>query len=235
MKKQCERCSSKLCASKVPIFSNLPKEDLIQIISMTGHRSYHKGESIFLEGMDATTLYLINVGKIKLYKYTKEGKEQILHILSEGDFFGELNLFKQGTYGFYAEAMQETKVCTLTKDKMRNLILERPEIGLKILEVVGERLSKLESLAQNLATNDAEARIAQFILDLSEEQGRKTERGIEITLSLTREDMSNYIGVVRETISRKLRKFQEEGIIELIGNKKIILLDEERLREYLEL
>ncbi|ARE88683.1 Crp/Fnr family transcriptional regulator [Clostridium formicaceticum] len=231
----CDRCTDKLCASKVPIFSNLSREELVEIIAMTGHRSYHKGESVFLEGTNAATLYLINVGKIKLYKYTKEGKEQILHILADGDFFGELNLLKEGTYGFYAEAMAETRVCTLTKDKLRNLILKRPEIGLKILEVVSERLLKLENLAQNLATNDVETRIAQLILDLSKENGRNIDRGIEIKLSLTREDMSNYIGVARETISRKLKKFQDEGIIEVIGNKKIILLDEERLKGHLSL
>lgn len=232
MKTYCERCKTKLCASKVEIFANLNREELIEIIKMTGHRSYKKGETVFIEGAEAQTLYLVNEGKIKLFKYTKDGKEQILHILSEGDFFGELNLFKSGEYSFNAEAIASTKLCTLSKDRMKNLIMERPEIGLKILEVIGERLSKLETLAQNLATNDVDTRIAHLIMELKTNYGRPTAKGIEIQLPITREDMSNYTGVARETISRKLKKFEEEGIIEIVGIKKIIIIDEDKLIDY---
>lgn len=233
MKACCERCETKLCASKVSIFAALNNEELLEIVKMTGHRSYHKGETIFLEDAEAKTLYLVNEGKIKIYKYTKDGKEQILHILSEGDFFGELNLLKTGKYNFNAEAIAPTKLCTLTKEKMRELILAKPEIGLKILEVVGERLAKVETLVQNLATNDVEARIAYLLLDLKDRYGRKISEGIEIRLPLTREEMSNYTGIARETMSRKLKKFEEEGILKLIGIKKIVITDEEKLEAYL--
>jgi len=229
----CDRCKNKLCARKVEIFSNLNHNELLEIIKMTGHRNFKKGETIFLEGSEANTLYLVNEGKIKLFKYTKDGKEQILHILTEGDFFGELNLFKKGEYSFNAEAIAPTKLCTLSKDRMKNIIMERPEIGLKILEVVGERLSKLETLAQNLATKDVEARIAHLLMELKANYGISTSKGIEIKLPITREDMSNYTGVARETISRKLKKFEEEGIIEIVGIKKIIILDEDRLIDYI--
>lgn len=233
MNNKCKNCSNKLCASKVTIFSTLTNQELIQIISMTGHEAYNKGDTIFFEGKEANTLYLINKGKIKLFKYTKDGREQILDILSEGDFFGELNLFKEGEYSFNAEAVASTKLCTLTKENMRDIILARPEISLKILEVIGERLAKLETLAQNLATNDIEVRIANLICDLRDKYGENTSAGIEIKLPITREDMSHYAGVARETISRKLKKFEEEGIIKLIGNKKMIILDEEKLEYYI--
>ncbi|MCC5912403.1 MAG: Crp/Fnr family transcriptional regulator [Clostridiaceae bacterium] len=233
MKTCCERCKTKLCASKVSIFSNLNNEELLDIIKMTGHRNYLKGETIFLEEVEAKTLYLVNEGRIKIYKFTKDGKEQILHILSEGDFFGELNLLKTGEYSFNAEAITPTKLCTLTKEKMKELILSKPEIGIKILEVVGERLSRVETLAQSLASNDVESRIAYLLLDLKEKYGREVAEGIEINLTLTREEMSNYIGVARETISRKLKKFEEEGVIKLAGIKKIIIVDEEKLEDYI--
>jgi len=209
----------------------LNNDELLEIVNMTGHNNYKKGETIFLEGDEAQTLYLINEGKIKLYKYTKDGKQQILHILSEGDFFGELNLFKNSQYGFSAEAIIDSKICTLTKEKMKSIILSKPEIGIKILEVVGDRLSKVENLAQHLATNDVESRLAYLLIDMLESDGKKTTKGIEIELSISREDMGSYAGVARETISRKLKKFEEEGYIKLVGTKKVIILDEETLRE----
>ncbi|MFZ5968323.1 MAG: Crp/Fnr family transcriptional regulator [Bacillota bacterium] len=233
MKTCCERCKSQPCASKVSIFANLNREELIEIIKMTGHKNYHRGETIFFEEAEADTLYLVNEGKVKLFKYTRDGKEQILHILSDGDFVGELNLLKNGKYTFNAEALAPTKLCTLTKDKMKRLILEKPEIGLKILEAVSTRLAKLETLVQNLATNDVEARIAHLLLELKETYGKTTSEGIVIRLPLTREEMSNYTGVARETISRKLKKFEEEGMIKLVGIKKIIIVDEDKLADYL--
>ena len=229
----CDRCSNQLCASKVPIFSNLDRGELIEIIKMTGHKAFQKGEDVFLEGMEANTLYIINEGKIKLFKYTKDGKEQIFNILSEGDFFGELNLFKDEEYTFNAEAIAPTKLCSLTKENMRDIILKRPEIALKILGIIGDRLSKLETLAANLATNDVDVRIASLIMELKDKYGYETKEGIEIKLPITREEMSNYTGVTRETISRKLKKFEEDGIIKLVGNKKILIVDEEGLESYL--
>jgi len=226
----CDRCKNRLCASKVPIFSNLTESELIDIIKMTGHEEFGKGDTICFEGLEANTLYIINEGEIKLFKYTKDGKEQILHILTAGDFFGELNLLKGGEYSFSAEAITSTRLCTLTKEKMKSIILEKPEIALKIMETLADRLNSLETLAQNLATNEVEVRLAYMLLELKKEYGKETTEGIEMKIPITREDMSNYTGVARETVSRKLKVFEEEGIIKLVGNKKIIILNEERLR-----
>lgn len=232
MKKDCERCKNNLCARKVEIFCNLDNNELTDIIMMTGSKSFDKNENVFLEGDKSDTLYIINEGKIKLYKTTKSGKEQILHILSEGEFFGELNLVKTGEYHFNARAMTPVRLCTLTNEDMKNIVLKRPEIGLKVLEVMGERLSKLETMVQTLATNDAEARLANLLIQLSQENGKRTSQGIEIRVPMTREDMSNLTGVARETISRKLKKLEDQGIIKLIGSRKIIILNEEELHDY---
>lgn len=232
MKKDCERCKNNLCAKKVGIFSNLTDDELIDIILMTGSKKFDKDENIFFEGEKSDTLYIINEGKIKLYKSTKSGKEQILHILAEGEFFGELNLVKAGEYHFNARAITPVRLCTLTNEDMKNIVLKRPEIGLKVLEVVGDRLSRLETMVQTLATNDAEARLASLLIQLTEESGRRTSQGIEIRVTMSREDMSNLTGVARETISRKLKKLEEQGIIKLIGSRKIIILNEDELRDY---
>lgn len=229
----CNNCRGGLCASKVPIFENLNNEELLEIVQTINHKEYSKGDVIFTEGNIANTLYFINEGKIKLYKYTKDGKEQILHVLSEGDFFGELDLIKPSKYGFNAKAIINAKICTLTKDEMKDIMMKNPEIGIKVLETVGERLSKVENLAQNLATNDVDSRMAYLLIDLMEKYGEIIEDNISIKLPLSREDMASYIGITRETISRKLKKFEEEKLIKIVGTKNIIILDEEGLRDYI--
>lgn len=229
----CNNCRGELCASKVPIFENLNNEELLKIVNTINHKEYAKGDVVFTEGNVANTLFFINEGKIKLYKYTKDGKEQILHVLSEGDFFGELELIKPSKYGFNSKAIIDSKVCTLTKDEMKEIMMKNPEIGIKVLEAVGERLSKVESLVQNLATNDVDSRMAYLLTDLMEKYGENIEKNISIELPLSREEMANFIGVTRETISRKLKKFEDEKLIKIVGTKIIIILDEEGLKDYI--
>lgn len=228
----CNNCRGNLCASKVPMFENLNDEELLEIVEMINHKEYIKGDIIFSEDNIANTLYFVNEGKIKLYKYTKDGKEQILHILSEGDFFGELDLIKPSTYRFNAKAIVDAKVCTLTKDEMKDVMMRKPEIGIKLLETVRERLSKVEDLVQNLATKDVDSRMAYLITDLMTSYGENLEDSISIKLPISRGDMANYIGVTPETISRKLKKFEDEKLIKIIGTKNIIILDEDGLKDY---
>ena len=228
----CGKCS-RFCASRVPIFENLDCNELEEIVEEIEHKTFDKGTMIFSEGSEANTLFFINEGKIKLYKYNKEGKEQILHILTNGDFFGELDLIKSSTYKFNAKAMDNAKICTLKKSEVKNIIMKKPEIAIKLLESVGERLAAIENLAQNLSTNDVDARIAYLLLNLMDKYSEDSNGKKLIKLPLSREDMASYIGVTRETISRKLKKLEDECLIKIIGTKNILILDEEGLSDYI--
>lgn len=227
----CKKCKGRYCASKASIFSILEEPQLKEITEKINRRSYKKGEMIFFEGDISDKLYVINSGKVKVFKYTKEGKEQILYIVSSGDFLGDLSLLKKDEFKFNAEALEDVSICQLTKDDFDSVVRENPEIALKILEVLYERIFKLENLVQSLSTKDIEIRISGLLLGLIKDFGEPQGNIIKLDLPLSREDMANYIGVTRETISRKLNSMQEEGIITLQGNKTIILNDLEYLED----
>uniref|UniRef100_UPI0035936BF6 Crp/Fnr family transcriptional regulator n=1 Tax=Carnobacterium alterfunditum TaxID=28230 RepID=UPI0035936BF6 len=131
-------------------------------------------------------------------------------------------------------AISNVKICTLTKQDMDKIIMSNPEISLKLLQVISKRLSQTENLAQNLATNDAEIKIAFMLLEFGEEYGTSTSHGLQINLPINREEMANYVGVTRETISRKLSIFEELGIISLKGNKVLIIKQLDKLKSYVE-
>jgi CRP/FNR family transcriptional regulator, anaerobic regulatory protein len=228
--KSCDKCTGKYCAKKVSIFSILQEEQIDEVVSRIATRRYKKGQMLFFQGDTADRLYIVNMGKIKVFKYTKEGKEQILYILSEGDFIGDLSLLKRGEFEFNAEALEDTAVCTLAKEDFDYIVTSNPEITLKILEEVHDRLISLENLVQSLSTKDVEARIAALLLSFVKNFGDETEAGILVNLPLNREEMGNYIGITRETISRKLTSMQDEGTIELIGNRKLLIKDLEALK-----
>ena len=233
MKGCCLECIKGTCLRKVSLFNSLSDEELLDIKQNIDSKEYSKGDLIFREGSNGKTLYFINEGKIKLYKYTKYGKEQILHILSDGDFFGELDLLKDSNYKFNSMALSDCKICSLSKDELKEIIMKRPEIGIKILEILAERLSNTESLVQNIASNDGDSRIAYLLIELAEKYGETIGEHISIDLPILRDDMANYTGVTRETISRKLRKFQDDKLIKVIGTKKIVILNKNALKEYI--
>ena len=231
-----EHCEIKgPCTKKVPIFWSLSDEEILKIANMTKHMEYKKGKMLLHEGEQSDTLFIINSGKVKVSKYTVDGKEQILYILTSGDFFGELHLFNQDEVNnFSVSAIEDTKICLLTKDDMDFIMEENSEIALKLLKAVTKRLAHTENLAQNLATKDPEVRIAHMLLEFSQKFGIKKNEGILIELPITREEVASYVGVTRETISRKFSKFENLGLITLSGNKQLFIKNQVALREYIE-
>lgn len=227
----CHHSTGEFCAAKVPIFSNLAQEQLAMITKLITRRKYKKGQVVFWEGDLSDRFVIVHEGKIKTFKYTREGKEQILYILAEGDFFGDLSLLKKGVFQSNGEALEDVSVCTIAKDDFDKILKENPEIALRVLESVHDRLERLENLVQTLSTKDMEARIASLLINFAKNFGYKRDDKIVLDLSLTREEMANFIGVTRETMSRKLSSMQDEGFIELVGNKRIIINNLEDLED----
>ncbi|TCK90510.1 Crp/Fnr family transcriptional regulator [Natranaerovirga hydrolytica] len=219
----CNHCTQDYCASKVSLFSNLNPTQIQEIIKKIQHIDIKKGEIILSEGAVSNRLYIINKGSLKVYNYNKEGKEQIFYILSEGDFLGDLNLFKEDVFEYYAQALEDTYLCTLSRDDFMSILKDNPEINQKILDYAYERITSLEHLIQTLNSKDVNARLASLLINISKHFGITTKEGVEISLPLSREDMANYLGLTRETVSRHLSHLQHDNIIQLIGSKKVVI------------
>ncbi len=219
------------CARKVPIFASLNDEELRKIVSLVIQKKYSKGSMICREGEPLDNLLLINKGKVKIFRNSAEGKEQILYILAEGDFFGERNLFlKQKLAEYNAETMEDTLICMVTRQDCQQLLLQYPAIGIKIMEELCERLDKMENLLSSISPRETNSRICLMLAEFRNKYGKTQPDGtIVIDLPINREEMANYIGVTRETISRKLNALKEMGIIDLIGNKKLLIINEKAL------
>lgn len=230
----CSSCKHNHCAKKISLFSSLSSEDLEEISKLITRKHYEKGEIIFYEGDVFDKLLIINGGSVKVYEFTKEGKEQIVYILKEGNFLGDLNLLKKGAFPFAGTALESTDLCIIHKNDFDILIKTNPEISLKLLEYAHDRISTLEELIKTLTTKDIDARLATLLLNFSKIFGVKDSSQIEINLPVSREDMANFIGVTRETISRKLSGFQNQGLIDIVENRKITIKDIDKLKELCE-
>lgn len=228
----CETCANRLYAQEVPIFDSLSEEELNRILSIIQHISLKKGETLFLEGELVTKLFIISDGMIKITKNTATGKEQILNILTVGDFLGESNILgATSESNVSAIAVKDSQICTISRKDLEGILYDNPSICLKLLAELNKRLVDVENLTKNLSNNNPEARICCMIMEFADKYGVDKKGDIEIELPLNREGMANYCGIARETLSRKLSHLEKEEIIKLVGTKKIIVKDMEALEE----
>jgi CRP/FNR family transcriptional regulator len=210
---------------KVPILSSLDQEELFKISEILSHRDYKKGETLIFDGDKLESLVIINEGNVKAYKYSTDGREQILYIFTEGDFFGEQNLLSDRTATYTVEALQPVKTCMLSKTQFQLLIHKHPDIAVKIIKELGERMVRLENALQSMGVRNVDNRIGGILLEYAVKFGTETPEGIVIHLPLSREGIANYLGIARETLSRKLGQLESEGMISSLNNKSILITD----------
>lgn len=224
----CATCGHTLCAKKVTLFAALDDKHIREIITLIERRNYKKGDIVLRRGELFDRLYIVNKGILKAISTQVDGKEQILHLLSDGDSIGELALLKSEPAVYDLVAATDTYLCTIPKSRFDAFLTNNPELMFAILASAYARITSLEKLVGAIASNDADIRLKFLIKQLYNQSDRL---GNVLTLSLTREDMANFVGVTRETISRKLSQLSKEGILEFMDHKKIRLLN----LEYFEL
>ena len=231
MSNVCDGCSNDLCRRNVPLFSSLQRDAVHALTSEMEHRRYKKGEIIVREGEKASAFTVIREGSAKAYRITPDGREQILYIFPANDYFGARFLFTEERVPYTVEALEPTTVCILNKTNFANLLAEHSQVAIEIIEAMANRMSRLESAMQSMGGRNADMRIASLLLEFKESYGHYNGNFLEITLPLSREGLANYLGIARETLSRKLTQFEEEGIILAVGNRVIRILDIERLTD----
>lgn len=227
----CLRCGHEVCARKVALFSTLSEDELRGVLDLIRRKYVPKGETVFTEGSAADTLIIVNRGSLKIHTETRDGRDQILYLLQEGEFIGDLNLLKTTAFTFSGTALEDTHLCMIRKPDFDALLRRSPEISLKVLAYAHERIIGLESLVQTLTLKDADTRLAVLLRNLAEKNGTPSLPATEFSLPLSREDMAAAIGLTRETISRKLSQLSAEGIITLPTSRSIRILDMAALRE----
>lgn len=227
----CKNCHNPLCLHKVPIFASLEFDDMKKVHQYITHKNYQKGEFIFREGETLDSIIIINQGSAKAVKYSSEGREQILHVFMEGDFFGEKHLLNNDIADYSVEVLKPVGTCMLRKDTFEKLLHQHPEIAVKIIVELGKRLSQLESTIRSIGVRSVDTRISELLLEYGKLYGERVKEGVMIHLPLSREGMANYLGIARETLSRKLTALEIDGFIQSIGNKKILLIKEKELIE----
>lgn len=195
-----------------------------RIMSLAARMDFKKGATIFMEGAPLKGLYILEKGLVKIYKLSSEGREQVLHIVREGETFAGAPIFlRKATCPAFAQAIESSTVILIPKDSLLGLIKKNPDIAIKILESFSGYLNDLVSLVDDLSLKDVSHRLARFLLELAKSKGVSAKKGVLIETGFTKQDIAAQVGTVREVISRTLSQFQAKGLIKVEGKAITIL------------
>jgi CRP/FNR family cyclic AMP-dependent transcriptional regulator len=195
---------------KVPLFSDLSEAELARFADVTREREYPKNSVILFEDDPGDALYIVSAGQVKVVLIGEDGREVILSVLGDGDFFGEMALIDDEPRSAHVIAMRDSQLLVLRRDDFQAQLVAQPKIGLKLLRVLVQRLRRADEKIGGLVLLDVNGRVARLLLDMADEGG-----GPKITRRLTHHTIAQMIGSSRETVSRAMRELVDRGLIEV--------------------
>jgi len=200
---------------KTPLLSNLSPVELETLAVRTVRKLFTPGELLFSEGEPCNGLHIISRGKVRIFKTSVSGREQVLAVNVAGESIAELPIFDGGPFPASAAAVEETEIVFISRRDFQTYCLEHPEVPLKVLTVVGGRLRRLVGIIEELSFTTIRQRLIAVLIKFAESEGKNTARGIEFHLPTTHQELANQLGTVRELISRNLARLQAEGLLEV--------------------
>jgi CRP/FNR family cyclic AMP-dependent transcriptional regulator len=207
----------------VPYFSRLDADALEAISRSAVSRHYGRGEVIFLEGDPVAGLFIVDQGRVKLYKLSTEGREQVVRLVGPGEFFNEVAVLDGGPNPVGAMALRESQVWVIDREDLLRLLELHPPVAVAVIEALAGHARHLVSLVEDLSLRTVSARLAKLLLTQAAGGGETPRR-------LTQQEMAAQLGTVREMVGRALRDLEEDGVIRF-DRHRILILDRKALEE----
>jgi CRP/FNR family transcriptional regulator len=195
------------------LFGGLSEEHLAEIEKIAIDKSYNKGDIIFCDGDEGAGFFLVAAGSVSVYKLSPEGKEQILHIVKEGDTIGAVPVFSGKSFPANAKAISKTHLLFFGRKQFIQLIANKPSLTMNILALLSTRLREFTIQVENLSLKEIPGRIASYFLYLSHEQDNKDL----VKLNISKVQLANLLGTGPESLSRALGNMKSKKLIEEEG------------------
>lgn len=206
----------------VDIFQDLSKEEMAEMDRTTTMSTCRKGK-IFYQPQDTSqVLFILKKGRVQLYRLSPEGKKLVVSTIGPDTIFGEMAIIGQGMHNAFAEATDDCLLCVMSRHDVERLILSKPGVALRIMELMANRLRRAEAQLEDMAFKSIPTRLAMLLLRLSQDQGSHTIFGY------THQDLAEAVGTYRETATQTLNEFKSDSLID-IGRKRIDIIDPEGL------
>lgn len=225
------RISTRGALKKVPLFSGLDDDDLASVEKLVVTRRYTRAENIFFQGEEGEAMFVVVSGRVRIYRSSRNGREQTMEILGPGDPFGAVVLIDGQPYPASAEALEDSQIGVLRRQDLDNLLLSHPQITLSILRILAARLREAKEQLSDLALKDVRQRTAVVLLQLAERHGQKVGPEMDLVVSMTHQELAQLIGASRETVTRVLGEFRQRGAVTTDG-RMITITDPGALKSW---
>ncbi|MDD5581904.1 MAG: Crp/Fnr family transcriptional regulator [Candidatus Marinimicrobia bacterium] len=207
---------------QIPLFEDLSDDELAHIAQLIHVKTYEKNKVILLEEDLGDTLFIISKGSVKISRINEDGKEVILSILSDGEFFGEMSILDGESRSANVVALEPSEVFMLKRSDFLDMLEKYPKISIHLLEELARRLRRSDQQIESLSLSDAEHRVANTLIRLAEDLGVHFKGSVTIEEIPLQQDIANMAGTSRETVSRMLKMLENKGLITRDGRKLII-------------
>lgn len=215
---------------QVQIFAELDSQAIERLASRCVASDRPAGSVLFTAGEPCRGLFIVETGRVRIYRISPEGREQVLHLEGPGRPVAELPLFDGGAYPASAVTAEDSRLVFLPRTEFEALYRSSPDVAHAVIRGLGKRLRHLVQLAETLAFRDVAARLALLLAGYAERQGEPTADGVIVALDRTQEELALEIGTARESVSRAFKQLAKRGLIEQMGRDRILIPDPDRLR-----
>lgn len=215
---------------RLSLFAGFGNEARQRLASRCITRTYGPGHVLFTAGEPCRGLYIVQTGRVKIFRTSPSGREQVLHSEGPGRPIAELPLLDGGPYPASAMTEVESRLVFLPRGEFESLYRANPDVAEAVIRELGKRLRHLVQVTETLAFRDVAARLASFLAGFAEQHGEATPEGTVIALDRTREELSQELGTARESVSRALKQLTEKGLIEPLTRTRMRIPDVARLR-----
>ena len=211
----------------IPLFKGLSRNACTSLAGIAHRKAFRKGETIFSEGESGHGFFVVTEGRVKIFKLSADGKEQILHIFGAGEPFGEVPVFTGRHFPAHAMALDAAATLYFPRDDFINLISSYPDVALNMMAVLSRRLHTFTDLIENLSLKEVPARLAAFLLfQCGSDAGTDTVR-----LDISKAQLASILGTIPETLSRIMARMVQAGLIQLHGTREIEIVDRRLLKD----
>jgi CRP/FNR family transcriptional regulator len=218
---------------QIPLFADIGEPAMRELAAHCVSRSVGTGHVLFTTGEECRGLYIVESGRVRIYRTNPEGREQVLHVEGPGRTVAELPLFDGGRYPASAVTIEEASLVFVPREAFEHLYRTRPEVAQAIIRALGRRLRHLVHVTETLAFRDVAARLALLLVGYAERSGTVTPAGVEVALERTQEELAIEIGAARESVSRAMKQLRRKGLVRPIDKDRLLIPDLGRLRALL--
>lgn len=204
------------------LFSSLKQDSMMELNKISFEKEIGKNQPIYFPNETSTSIFFLKTGRVKISRYSSDGKEMIMAFINAGEVFGEMSYFGEGERTDIAIAVEPSYICAINKDEFSQFIGKNPNLNLKLTRIIGLKLKSYSERIEDLVFKDAKQRVISFLLKLSLENGKKIGDQIFVKPFLKHQDIADLTACARQTVNDVLTDLREKGIIDFDRKKLVI-------------